>query len=273
MREIPRLSPSIGHKLTTESALSAWSAHRLLGGVKSKPTDSQRDGRLWHAMLLEDGGGIEVLDFDSFRTKDAREARDKAEHEGKIPIVAAKWDAMKIGAHRILEQLHAAGIQLDGKVEERIEWNEQSTMTGESVPCSGYIDHRNDLRIDDLKTGEVCVTLNMAAGIIAKSHSLLQGAAYPSAIAAIHEVDRERVEMRYIFVQTKEPYCVTPVTLSGEFRELAHLRWQRAIDDWGKYLALGTERKHWPGPCEGIGVVHPPGWMMALELEMEAMRS
>jgi len=270
MTETPRLSASIAQKLLTECPLSAWSAHRLLGNNRPKTTDSQRAGRLWHAALLEGGAGIEVIDCDSFRSKAAREARDKAEHDGKIPVTSAKWDSMQHAVFHIHDELAAHGICLNGDVEERMEWNARTTG-GEEVACSGFIDHRQGSFIDDLKTGDTCVTPHMAAGLIAKSHSLLQDAAYKSAVRAKHGY--EECQMRFIFVQTCEPYSVTPVIMSGEFREISHIRWQRAIDDWAKYLALGTDRKFWPGPVpEGCATVHPPGWMMSVELEEEAMR-
>ena len=274
MNEIPRLSASIGHKLTTECPLSAWSAHRLLGNHKQKTTDSQLAGRLWHAGILEGNHGVEVLDFDAFRSADAKKARDKALHDGKIPITRGKWDAMQVGVARIREQLAEHGILFDGKIEERIEWDQQAT-TGETVACSGYIDHRQGLCIDDLKTGSACTSIHMAKSLIQKSHSLLQDAAYRSAIATIHGEDRERCEMRFIFVQTEEPYTDTPVKLSGEFRELSYLRWQRAIDTWAKCLGKGVERKHWPGPVAPgcTDTIHPDGWMLARELEMEELRS
>ena len=275
MGETPRLSPSIAHRLTTECPLSAWSAHRLLGNHREKKKESQVEGQLWHAALLESGSGIEVIDCDAFRSKIAKEARDKALHDGKIPITAPKWEAMQDAVLAIQAQLRAHGVELgEGVVEERIEWD-QRTTAGEMVACSGYIDHRKDLQIDDLTTGSACTSKRMASMLVAKSHALLQDAAYRSAIAALHDVDLERIQMRFVFVQTQEPYAVTPLSMSGEFRELSLLRWQRAIDDWAKYLALGTDRKHWPGPVEEgeTGTIHPPGWMMAQELEEEAMRS
>ncbi len=274
MSEIPRLSASIAHKLTTECPLSAWSAHRLLGNHKEKKKESQLEGQLWHAALLEGGAGIEVLDFDAFRSKDAKEARDKALHDGKIPLVRPKWDAMQPAVEAVLERLHAHGIDLDGVTEERIEWDQRAT-SGETVACSGFIDHRKDLVIDDLKTGSGFTSEHMAGQLIAKGHSLLQDAAYRSAISARLLEDIERVKMRYIFVQTQEPYAITPVEMSGEYKEISRLRWQRAIDIWAECLGKGTDRKYWPGPVEPgtIATVHPPGWMMAQELEEEALRA
>ncbi len=268
--ETPRLSPSIGHKLTTESALSAWAAHRLLGNFRKPATDSQIAGRLWHAAILEGGAGVEVLDFDAFRTKEAKEARDKALHEGKIPIVTAKWDAMQAAVGRIHDELAGQGIMLQGHVEERIEWLELAE-DGRSVECSGVLDHRDGGTTLDIKT-EPAPTKEAAARSIAKSHALLQDAAYRSAVESKHGIERERQDVIFLFVQTEEPFCITPVRMSGEYRELSHLRWRRAIEAWSECLSRGKERKYWPGPVDGIATIHPPGGMLSQELELEETR-
>ena len=73
--ETPALSPSVGKQLVDESPLHGYTFHRLLGGLKKKSTDAQVLGQLYHAGLYEAGEGVAVLDFDAFRSKDAKAAR------------------------------------------------------------------------------------------------------------------------------------------------------------------------------------------------------
>lgn len=270
--EVPRLSASIAHKLLTECPLSAWMKHRLLGNVAEEKKDSQVTGNLWHAAILEGGRGIEVCEFDSFRSAEAKAAKSEAIMAGKIPISRPKWDEMLESVPRIQRAMREQGIEFDGAIEERIEWDQLST-SGELVACSGYIDHRSGLHIDDLKTGPGITSVDMAQMLISRSHSILQDAVYRSAVASIHDADFQRTTMRYIFVQTKEPYVVTPVDLDGEFQEISYLRWQRAIDLWAKCLGRGTDRQYWPGPVKPgtTATLHPPGWMLAKEMELESI--
>ena len=270
-REVPRLSPSIAHKLTTESALSAWANHRLLGNHREPASTSQMEGRMWHAAILGEDEEIVVVDVADFKTKAARDERDTILAQGKIPVAAPKIAELQDAAARIVEELAKHGIILNGACEERIEWTEY-TEGGAEVKCSGILDHYNGAVIHDLKTGKTATSIHQAAMLIARSHALLQDAAYRSAVCDGDDIDPERIEVVFAFVQTREPFSVTPVTLAGDFRELSHLRWRRAIEEWHKCLSKGTEREHWPDVTEGITPVSAPGWMISQEIELEAMR-
>mgnify|MGYP003672265535 CR=1 FL=1 len=269
MSEEPRLSPSIAHKLN-QYPLAGWAAHRLLGNFRSASTSSNVEGSLWHAAVMGGTNEVEVIDCDSFRTKDAKAARDHALAEGKLPVTAAKWANYELGSARIRRSLEDIGIEFGGIVEERIEWAE-TTEAGQTVDCSGYIDHRDGLNIIDLKT-DPAMTPDAAARSIVNSHALLQEPAYRSAISKLLDVDLERVTMTYVFVQVEEPFAVFPVQMSGEFRELAHLKWRRAIETWAKCLARGKAREFWPGPASQIQTVHAPQWMVNQEMEREEIR-
>jgi hypothetical protein len=238
--------------------------------MKPPSTDAQTEGRLWHAAITGDMGDVVLVEADSFRTKEAREFRDQAIADGKTPMIAAKWQRFRKGAERIREEMGNVGVVLDGNVEERFEWSERAS-DGTEVLCSGVVDHRSELYVDDLKTSAQAYTPDRAAREIANSHALLQDAAYRHAVAQHENADIERCSMRFVFVQTVEPHVVVPVVLDGEFRQLSELRWQRSIDIWARCLKQGTERDFWPGPVSGTVDVHAPGWMMAQELEMEEM--
>ena len=271
MTEIPRLSPSIAHKLTTESPLSAWAAHRLLGNFGEASTDAQLEGRLHHAAILMDHAGIDVVDADSFRTKAAREAKAEILAAGNTPVLIEKWDNMQLSAAAIRGQLEQYGIVLDGESEQRFEWDEY-TEDGAAVACSGIIDHYLGNRIIDLKTSKTATTTRQAVQNIASGAALLQDAAYRDALHWDDGPPPGQIEVIFAFVQTQEPFSVTPITLAGDFRELSHLRWRRAIETWHQCLSNGLGREFWPGPVDAITAVSPPGWMVSQEIEWEAMR-
>ena len=276
MTEIPRLSPTIAHKLTTESPLSAWAAHRLLGNFRKPAIKSQIEGRMWHAAVLGQAHDVVVVDAADFKTNAAKEERDAILSQKKIPVAKPKLDNLQLSAARIRHSLMEYGIDVDeGTSEKRFEWTEY-TESGKPVECSGVIDHHQFQRIIDLKTSDKSVSLHEATNLIARSHSLLQDAAYRNALCADDHADDgftpDYFEVIFAFCQTVEPFSVTPVTLSGEFRELSHLRWRRAIETWHECLSKGRAREHWPGPVDAITAVSPPGWMLAQEIEWEAMR-
>lgn len=272
-----RLSATIAHKLVSESALSAWASHRLLGNMKQDPTSSQIEGRMWHAAILGQAHDLVVCDFDGFKTKAAREERDHWLAEGKIPVAAPKMEELAPSSARIRDAMAAKGIHLSGVSEERFEWDEYGD-DGKPVACSGYVDHyvineKSGLPEGfEIKSGKTPTSLHEATMLICRNHAIFQDPAYRGALSETLACDREMVDMTYVFVQTREPFSVTPVRMSGAFRELAHLRWRRAINDWQRCLNRGTDRQFWPDVTEGVAVVDAPGWMLSQEIEMEAMR-
>lgn len=264
MPEIPRLSPTIAHKLLTESPLAAWAAHRLLGNIKKSPSKTQIEGRMWHAAILGDAHDIVVVDYDDFRSNAAKELYAAALAKDKIPVARPIFDALEPAAMRIRENIRALDIMLDGSVEERVEWSE--TVNGIEVLCSGYVDHHLDDEIHEVKTGKTATSEREAANLICRNHALMQGVAYPEALK-ISEHD-----FIYVFVQTQEPYSVTPVKLDPAFREMANMRWQRALSIWSKCLEKGTEREHWPDVTRSnIATIAAPSWMLSREIDEEIM--
>lgn len=265
------LSPSIAQKLLNEGPLSAWANHRRLGNLAGPPSDTQLRGRIYHAAILDDTSDLVIVEADSFRTKDARDLRDKALAEGKTPVIASKWEAAKKAGWHIREELAAREVHIDGKVEHRMKWTEIAE-DGQEVWCSGVLDHWSEDIIDDIKTMDGFPTTHTVTRAIATSHALLQDAAYKSAVSQYMGVDRDQIAMRYAFVQIDEPYAVEVVELSGEFQEISYIRWRRAIEEWHRRISKGVERMYWEND-PAIVTIFPPGWMLNQELELEAMES
>lgn len=113
-------------------------------------------GRAAHARVLGVGDPVVVLDFDDWKTKAAREARDEAYAAGSTPILAeqdAQIEAMatELNAHPIASNL------LDptaGRPEQTLIWRDRET----GVMCRAMLDQLRDpapgqrLIIADYKT-------------------------------------------------------------------------------------------------------------------------
>lgn len=85
---VPSLSASIANILLRESPRKAWFSHPRLNPSFAEKEDSKFDiGTAAHALLLEGVNGIEVCEFDDWRKNDARQKRDAARAEGKIPLL------------------------------------------------------------------------------------------------------------------------------------------------------------------------------------------
>lgn len=110
-------------------------------------------GHAVHAKILGVGLAIAALDFDSWRTKAAQEAKAAARAEGKVPMLAAdvaKVDAMAEAAlsHRAARAI----LENSGPVEQSMFWTDEAT----GVACRGRVDKvahtRNGAALVDLKS-------------------------------------------------------------------------------------------------------------------------
>jgi hypothetical protein len=263
------LSPSAGFAITNESPLVAWWFHRLLGGHRKKDSDATISGKLFHAGLLEDGAGIEVIDADAFRTKDAKAARDLAIAKGLIPIVKPKWEAMQPTLERIKESIENAGYSLGiGKCEARIQWTEPADNATGGVVCHARLDwiSHDCLHIIDLKTTEGSVHPDTCAAKLVREGGALQEAANIGAISRLFPELAGRIDFTFLFIQTKEPFDVVPIESDGSMRELGEAQWQRAVKLWAECMESGK----WPGHSTGRPVrVGAPAWALAREMMME----
>jgi hypothetical protein len=265
--ETPALSPSIAHVLTSESPLHAWTIHRLLGNRPRPVTDAQERGRLIHSLLLEDGAGVEVIEADSFRTKEAKAARDAAREAGKIPVVREKYEAALTVAGRLGERIAKLGISLDGGMtEQRIEWREMGAA--DDVLCHGRLDwwSANRTRIVDIKTTDGSVHPDACAASLVRDAGVIQEAAYVRAVEQLHPELAGRVSTLFLFCELSEPWAVTPIELGGSMREIGAMRWARAVDLWAHCL----KHDSWPTYATGPIRVEAPAWALAREMDKEA---
>jgi hypothetical protein len=257
---VPALSASIAHVLDTESPLHAWTRHPRLGKISRPPTKSLDNGSLSHALLLDEGKGIEVVNADDWRTKVAQAARDDARAAGKIPVLRGDYEDARETADTLKQRFAALGIALDGESETTALWTE-TARNGREVQCRGMIDHMKLPRILDIKS------IRSANPAMCRKHVenygyALQRAAYVSAVERIRPELAGRIDFVFVFYELEPPFAVTPVRLSGAFREIGERGWRRAVDRWESCLRTNT----WPSYADGILDLEPSPW--ALDRDM-----
>ena len=127
---VPSLSSSIGRTIIAASPLHAWTAHpRLNRHYAAEEKESFDLGSAAHALLLEGADRMVVIDADSYRTKEAKAARDDARSRGLHPVLATKHADVKAMAQRAHDAIarcpDLGGLTLaDGKAEQVAIWRE-----------------------------------------------------------------------------------------------------------------------------------------------------
>lgn len=261
---VPALSASIAHVLDSESPLHAWTRHPKLGGIKRAPTKALDNGSLSHALLLGAGKGIEVIAADSYRTNAAKEARDAARDAGLIPVLEEDYEVARVAADAIRKRFADLGIVLDGEPEIAALWSETAS-NGAAVQCRGMMDHLKLPVIYDIKSIR-SANPQMCRKHIESYGYAIQRAAYVSAIERIKPELAGRVDFVFVFYELAPPYEVTPIRLSGAFRELGARAWRRAVDRWEECLRTDT----WPGYVDRIVDLEPSPWALSRDMEIES---
>lgn len=253
--ETPTLSSTIARLLISRTPAHAKAAHpRLSPGAPRKDTDAMDMGTAVHQLLLRDDR-VDVLEFDSFRTNDAKAARDQSRDNGRIPMLRHKWDEAQDIANAVREQIQALGLDpvpfTEGTAEHVIRWEERG------VQCRAMLDWlRDDLQtIDDLKTTSDASPRGFQRKVWTLRYDI-QAAFYLRAVAVyLFGRDVIRPRFRWVAVETEYPYLVTIHEMSKAASENADARVDQAIDLWARCLA----EDDWPGYRE-YGEIGPVPW-------------
>jgi hypothetical protein len=221
-------------------------------------------GQMVHALLLG-VGKYEVIDANDFRTKTAQARRDLALTEGRTPILRSEFSEAESVVGNLQDRLAEMGIRLNGKSELDLEWDETVDGVPSSIPCRGRLDHltMDSLVIYDLKTTSSAHPDNCVRSICDYGYDI-QRAAYVSAVEHRTPDVAGRIDYVLLFVETEEPYCVTPLRLDGRFVELGERKWRRALRVWHECIT----NNRWPEYVTEITTVSPPTWELTKEMSV-----
>ncbi len=260
-KELVRLSPSVAKAMLARNPKHGWLRHRLLGNVQKTATSAMIDGKIYEALVTGDTDGrLVIVDAANYQTNKAKEARDKAEKEDKLPILAAKLDGYNHNAMLFIEQLERRGIHFDGILQKRFEWNHNG------VPCSGVTDHINPKtgQIDEIKVtsdaSESAIVMMMA-----NHYYAMQGESYREAFAEEYPDMAGRQKVRFIFLEPDPIPQVQIVEPAGSMRQLGQMQWDRACAMWGECL----KNNDWPGYPEQVLSVEAPAWRLSSEEQLK----
>jgi len=266
----PKLSPHTAHVFVEQSPLHAYTYHRLLGGQPRPATDAMAQGTLLHNLLLELGDRVIELDFDAYRSNAAKEARDAALADGKLPALSEKLGEARRVVKGWRERL--AEIRLpngrafdfaDGETEMALEWSEGEILAHGRVD---WISLDRSL-IADFKATEGHVDPDTCGRAILNSAAVIQDHAYRRAIE-LGDLERAgRVDMLFFYGEIQPPYFVTPVYCDAGLREIGSSKWRRACKGWAQ--CLRTHR--WPGYTTHPVAVSAPEWALRREMNQELL--
>lgn len=220
-------------------------------------------GSAAHSMVLGSGAEIVIIDADSYRTKDAQEARDSAWGDGKVPMLTAEYEdalAVEIAVrhHPVTGPLFAKDT---GAAEQSMFWVDEAT----GVWCRGRADWVKPaptggrLILADLKT-TTSADEESIAKTIANFGYHQQADWYLRGAQALLHADPAFV---LVFVEKTPPHQVHVVQLDAYTLQIAHAKNQRALQIYAECTETGV----WPGYPTDITTVSLPLWAERTESE------
>ncbi len=262
------LSSSIAKTIVSQSAAHAYCAHPKLGGEITVPTDPMIEGSVLHALLLNQPDDIAVLDFDSYRTKEAKALRDATFEENRTPVLKHKYDGLVTAAEKIAYNFGLLGVDISGGTREMtVVWDER-TDWGDSIKCRTRIDFYDAPlhQVLELKKISSAVMRNIVSNCYERGYDI-QYAAHCAALSALSPELSHKLDYIFVFFEVDPPYAVVPVRPTGAFEELGMRRWNRAGNIWGRCLS----KNQWPSLANSIGTLEPPHWAITDQIEAEEL--
>lgn len=209
-------------------------------------------GTATHSLVLEDDHSmIEVLQFDDWRTKAVKEARDKAYAEGKVPLLAKEYEVVRAMRDSVAAHPEARMALEGGKPEQSIFWDDTSGARMRCRPDKLDFDSPVGVLISDLKT-----TVNADPkkfGKIAWDLGYYQQD--PHYRDGVQLLTGEEPAFLFILVEKTAPYLVSVVELDTDALRLGREKNARATELYNQCKATDL----WPG-YPSSGPVSLPEW-------------
>jgi len=256
----PRLTYSIAKILLAKSPMHAWYNHPLLGGHSITPTKAMDIGSIGHDILLGGGDPIDVLEFDSFRKKDAQTAKAESYAAGHIPILRKDYEKIELVTEKVKEQLkiYCPEFFEPHLSEHPVIWKAENGTECQSKydwvqPETGLM---MDLKFTTDSSPEKCTRKIIDMGYD------VQEAFYTEAFNKTYPDLAGRTNWKFIFVETEEPFAISVIETDSVFKEIGRAKMNKALDTWRTCLDADS----WPG--YGKSTVEAPGWLASKIMEV-----
>jgi hypothetical protein len=239
----------------TKCLQEVYDAHPRLGGVKVADKPAWALGRLWHRYLADEDLGIDIIEADSYRSKQSQLERDASIAGGRTPMLAKDWPAFEGELKRAkteLERLGINGIET-GKREVTMITDEVYPGMTLRVRADVFIDWGDRVLLVDWKT---CTDLrDRAIDRAVSSYNYGFQAAFYTTVA--RKCYGKPVDWLWVFVR-KENCRMRAATIDGDFLDHCKLN---QVEPALESITEALKNNNWPGYKPYT--VTMPKWMEA----------
>ena len=257
---LPWLSAGLCHLLLDRSPFHA--RHEFLRRPEDD-NDAADVGTAIHDVLLEGRDRIEAIDAPDWRTKAAKEARDRAREAGLIPLlrhkVANVYGAVEAAQAVMAGSEFAMPWASNATVEHTLIWKD---VLG--TRCKIRPDWLSDTTPASMLLIHVKTTLGSARPESWIRNHLVP-AGYDVAAAFYGRGCQEALDMPcrprsvFLVVEQREPWGCSLIALAPAAQAIAELKVERAIRIWADCEASGK----WPCYPTAVQYAEPTAWQFA----------
>lgn len=254
----PALSSSGARKLLPPSCPAKFKYERDHG----QPPRAEFDfGKAAHKRVLGAGEDVVIIDADNYLTKAAKEQRDQAYRDGKVPILPKENEVIDRMAKALMDHPFAGALfnpERGGKPEQSAFWTDPDT----GVDCRARfdwlpaLDRGGRLIIPDYKTAAEADRESIGKALHSFGYAR-QRAWYLDAVTVLGLA--ERAAFLFVVQEKVPPYLVTVAEPDAESLRYARHYNMRAR----QVFAQCTETGYWPGYSDHEPVtVSLPGYVL-----------
>ena len=272
----PTLSSSIAKTILAQTPRHAWCAHPRLNPTFGPEEGSKFSlGSVVHEILLGRGAGFDVLEYDDYRTKDAKEKRDASWLAGRTPILEHQHVAAVAMADAVISRIRlvpecrplflggpAARGFVAGRGERVLIWRDAGGPL-----CRAMVDWMGptDAEIWDVKTTGAGLSDYAIGRTVAALDYDLSAGFYLRGLNALLPHLAGRFKWRWIFIEDAEPFECRVVDADAAILALGDRKAALAIEKWRRCLDADL----WPGYAPEVTRVACPPWNEARWMERE----
>lgn len=212
-------------------------------------------GKAAHAVILDEGAQIVRVLAADWRTKEAKQQRDEAYAEGKIPLLAPDHEAVMSMATAVHTHPLAAALLDEGQAELSGYWHDADTGTRLRFRPDWLTELASGrIACVDLKTSQSASPQEFSSSA-AKWGYALQREWYCDGLRAL-EIAEDPIFL-FILVDKNPPHLVSVIELDDDAIAYGRRKMRRAIDVYAKCQAADD----WPGFPQIVHTVGLPRYI------------
>jgi hypothetical protein len=247
---IPSLTQSQCKTMLERSAKHVWTHNPRLNPNYEPDDDTKFDvGNVAHRLVLGRGKDFEVIDFEDWRTKAAKEAREEAAKAGKIAVLKHQFQKafdMAGVAQVKLSRHQERGAFTNGDAEVMIAWEE------DGVWFRSLIDWLHaDLRtVDDYKSTAKSVADHVLGYVAFSGMWHVQAAFIERGLDVLDPANAGRRRFRFIAQETDKPHELNVMPMNKHWMTMGHKQVSAAIAKWTPAVKANRWGGYSPRPVE-----------------------